>query len=61
MMKMYGLRKRAWPSCLTAVRIISHYILKIFLNPENWIQKQLPRNPRQLLLMEKNILQNFII
>ncbi len=29
--------------------------LKTFLPAESWMQKQLPRNPRQLLLMVKNI------
>lgn len=35
--------------------------LKKFLTKENLIKKQLLRNPRQLLLMEKNIPRCFII
>ena len=61
MMKMCGWHKRVWLSFSTAQQIILAYIWKIFLPVESWVQKQLPRNPRQLLLMVKNIGWNFII
>lgn len=40
------LTQKAWQSCLTAQRTTFRFIKKISMQRENWMKRQLPRNPR---------------